>query len=179
MPRAGDAGGGAQPLPRPGRAVTVISILRWKSSSERHSSWSTVTQLVHGRARTHIHISNSKSPKRGLRPCFPCHPDSKWGNAWGRRRLTRQTPGSIFTVSMGTSSQRGQGLPRSHSGTLPSPQGLPVLTARLGQCPHFVHVWLAVRAVYLHHDKVLVCACLVWAARRGGWREAAPSQRGL
>lgn len=61
----------------------------------------------------------------------------------------------------------------------PSPQGLQVLTARLGQCPHFVHVWLAVRAVYLHHDKVLVCACLVWVAGWGGWREAAPSQRGL
>lgn len=61
----------------------------------------------------------------------------------------------------------------------PRPQGLPVLTACLGQRPHFVHVGLAVRAVHLHHDKVLVCACLVWAAGWGGWREAAPCQCGL
>ena len=61
----------------------------------------------------------------------------------------------------------------------PSPPGSAVLTARLGQRPHFVHVGLAVWAVHLHHDKVLVRARLVWVAGGGGWWKAAPRQRGL
>lgn len=88
-----------------------------------------------------------------------------------------------FTVLVRRSTQRGR-TPKitqraPPSPPEPSPQGLLVLTASLGQRPHFVHVGLAVRAVHLHHDIVLVCACLVWAPRRGGWWEAAPSQHGL
>lgn len=32
-----------------------------------------------------------------------------------------------------------------------------ILTASLGQSPHFIHIGFTVRTVHLHQDKVLVC----------------------
>lgn len=84
-----------------------------------------------------------------------------------------------FTVLVGRSTWRGRTPKITQQPRSPAPQCLLVLTASLGQRPHFVHVGLAVWAVHLHHDIVLICPCLVWAPRGGGWWEAAPSQRGL
>ena len=59
------------------------------------------------------------------------------------------------------------------------PTGPAVLTACLGQRPHFIYVRLAVRAVHLHHDKMLVRARLVWVAGGGGQGKATTGQRSL
>lgn len=145
MTRAGGTGGGAQPSQGPRRAVTVISTLDWKSSSERNSSWSTATQLVHGGAKTHTHISNSQARKRGLRTLLPNHPDPKQGNAWAQRPLAGRAPGPAFTVLRGRSAQSGQA-PRDHTvGTLAPPPGsasthcvsgaAPSLRSRRARCP--------------------------------------------
>lgn len=33
-----------------------------------------------------------------------------------------------------------------------------ILTASLGESPHFIHIRLTIWTVHLHQDKVLVCA---------------------
>lgn len=64
-------------------------------------------------------------------------------------------------------------------GLSPLPVSQSILTARLGQGPHFVHIGLAVGTVHLHQDKVLVCPHGVRVVR-GRWRrKAGPRPWGL
>lgn len=110
----------------------------------------------------------------------PCHPDPEQRTTWSSQPLSKRALGPTFTVCMGISTQRGQCPKVKQRAPRTQPMwGLPVLTARLGQCPHFIHVWLAVWPVHLHHDKVLVCACLLWVAGGGGQWKATPDECGL
>lgn len=76
---------------------------------------------------------------------------------------------------------------KSDSGEQRHPPPLPVsqswaaiLTACLGQSPHFIHIRLAVRTVHLHQDEVLVCTRRVGVVRgRRRRRKAGPSPWGL
>lgn len=94
-------------------------------------------------------------------------------------------PLAAQALSRGAARQGPGSAKRSKDSMCPTSQKPPcccpgeVLTACLGQRPHFVHIRLAVWPVDLHHDEVLVAAHLVRVARRREWRQAAPGPRGL
>lgn len=58
-------------LPSSLAGLSATSIGGWGSGSERHSSRPIATQPVHGRARTHIGVSDSKPLSLGTGPCSP------------------------------------------------------------------------------------------------------------
>lgn len=147
--RIGGAGGRAQPSQRPSGAVTESP-----------------PTACHGHTAKWQNEGSHPRP-HGLRTLFPgaLGPCTCFHSNYVDRQISLKRPGCPQDHSGGAQAQ-----PR---------QGRPVLTACLGQCPHFVHVRLTVWPVHLHHDKVLVGACHVWPAGGGGWREAAPRQCGL